>query len=1460
MKKTFTLLTILFLCSGWAIAQTKARYQDPLRFDPNRKSIKLTDLVPQKSIAFFEDFTGANIPQGWQNIGTGTPGYSWEHAGVQFNFVFIDSDAYPGNNVAGRLITPPIDCSEMSTVILGMNHFYRHLTQSTAIIRVSSDGENFEDAFVFSGNVGDGSYPYQEYDISEYAAGRPIVYIEFFYDDGNSWAWYWDIDQLIVFEPTDAPSCAQTPTPADQADYVSLNPTLSWSPLPGGVVTGYNLYFGTTNPPPFLADAGSETSFAPGPLDFGTTYYWQVKPYNEGGEAEGCEVWSFTTGPEEILVSQFPFFTGFDSRAERWGWSGQASNAGDDARPWTFATSTNIGSVSPPVFVGVFYHEAFPKDEWLFSVPFYFEAGSTYEIKFYVRAPGWAGVAERLKLHVADEANAESMLSTPSVYDNNNQIIAAWTQMTAFFSPQESGEYFLGWHAYSPADLDYIAIDNVTIEVAPDCVTPADPTASGITANSAILSWTGTASTYNVEWGTTGFAQGTGTLVEGVSSPYLLEGLGQATAYQFYVQAVCNGDVSDWAGPVGFTTQLAVTPPYSQGFPTTTAPEGWTTTGWTIGTTVAIPPIDGNYIRRNLWSNTPTSSLTTVNIGEIEQGMVLSFVYALANFGSPYAPPAEGSGDFVVYVSTDYGVNYTEVETFENNAIAGWQAVQIDLDAFTGEIIKIRITGNRYDGDYFLAFDNFYVGIPPTCLTPSLLTATQVTTTTALLGWTPGGDETSWNIEWGPTGFEQGSGTLVAGVDNPYLLEGLEQATTYQFYVQAVCNGDLSEWAGPVGFTTQLAVPPPYSQGFPTTTIPDGWTTTGWIIGTTAAIPPIDGNYLRRNLYGTGANATGTFSTVNIGPIETGMVLSFDFNLANWSSPYAPPEVGTGDFVVYISTDFGINYTEVETMENNAIAGWQSYSTSLEAFAGEIIKIRIIGNRYDGDYFLAFDNFFVGIPPTCLIPSLLTATQVTTTTALLGWTPGGDETSWNIEWGPAGFEQGSGALVEGVDNPYLLEGLEQATAYQFYVQAVCNGDLSEWAGPVGFTTQLAVPPPYSQGFSTTTIPDGWTTTGWIIGTTAAIPPIDGNYLRRNLYGTGTNATGTFSTVNIGPIETGMVLSFDYNLANWSSPHASPAEGSGDFVVYVSTDYGVNYTEVETFMNNAIAGWQAVQIDLDAFAGEIIKIKITGNRYDGDYWLAFDNFFVGEATTEDIVIDLKVILEGAYSPAKDALMHTQLNQNGFLPLSQPYAPNLPYYGNNNPLWYYQGDESVTEMPVNVVDWVLVELRDAPLASQAYNNTVVARQAALLLNTGQIVNTEGELLVFDAEVQDNLFVVVYHRNHLAVMSAEALTEVDGIYSWDFTTAAEKAFTTADKAAYLAGHKLLPGGLFGMFGGDGDGNGQIQNQDKNAVWNPAAGLSGYLGGDFDLNAQVNNPDKNNIWNPNGGMGSAVPGNPPK
>jgi len=239
-----------------------------------------------------------------------------------------------------------------------------------------------------------------------------------------------------------------------------------------------------------------------------------------------------------------------------------------------------------------------------------------------------------------------------------------------------------------------------------------------------------------------------------------------------------------------------------------------------------------------------------------------------------------------------------------------------------------------------------------------------------------------------------------------------------------------------------------------------------------------------------------------------------------------------------------------------------------------------------------------------------------------------------------------------------------------------------------------------------------------------------------------------------------------------------------------------------------------------------------------------SYYYGE--TEDYLVfiknqlALKVNLEGPFSGLE---MQSMLNSNGYIPTSQPY---------NTPPWNYNGTENVAAIPNNeIVDWVLVELRETSGgATTACPSTSIYTKAAFLKKDGSIVDIDGiSNLSTGGSNLNNLFAVIWHRNHLGIMSSVPLMKTGGLYNYDYT------YSSSQVHGGSLGHKQLVPGIWGMISGDGDANGNVNNGDKVDVWRPQSGSSGYKSGDFSLNGQVDNADKITYWTPNTGRSSQIP-----
>ncbi|HEY1203765.1 MAG: glycoside hydrolase family 44 protein [Bryobacteraceae bacterium] len=100
-----------------------------------------------------------------------------------------------------------------------------------------------------------------------------------------------------------APQAPVLTSPANGATDLTIPLTLSWQAASGAA--SYNVYFGTTSPPPLLGQT-TLTAFNPGALTLGATYYWSVAAVNSGGSTSSA-IWSFQTTSSSTGVTGLEF-------------------------------------------------------------------------------------------------------------------------------------------------------------------------------------------------------------------------------------------------------------------------------------------------------------------------------------------------------------------------------------------------------------------------------------------------------------------------------------------------------------------------------------------------------------------------------------------------------------------------------------------------------------------------------------------------------------------------------------------------------------------------------------------------------------------------------------------------------------------------------------------------------------------------------------------------------------------------------------------------------------------------------------------------------------------------------------------------------------------------------------------------------------------------------------------------
>ena len=313
----------------------------------------------------------------------------------------------------------------------------------------------------------------------------------------------------------------------------------------------------------------------------------------------------------------------------------------------------------------------------------------------------------------------------------------------------------------------------------------------------------------------------------------------------------------------------------------------------------------------------------------------------------------------------------------------------------------------------------------PTCTRPSALTTSTVTINSVSLAWTqplnPNGTRaTAWQYLALPCGTAAPTASTVGWLSaptNPFIATGLIPGKCYDFYVRASCSStDTSAWSLPKSASTL-----PGCGGF--------FTDAGGTIANYANSSNITNTICPIN---TGDQVTVTFTSFST-QLSTDLLKIYDGNsvatgtlLGTFSGTTIPGPITASGPTGCLTFVFTSNATTNST-------GWESNITCLPA-------------------------------PTCTKPKTLTVTQITQSTALLGWTQlanpdGSSASAWQVLALPCGSPAPTAASIGWLNansNPFYITGLNSATCYEYYVRAVCSPtDSSFIVGPKSFNTLIA---------------------------------------------------------------------------------------------------------------------------------------------------------------------------------------------------------------------------------------------------------------------------------------------------------------------------------------------------------------------------------------------------------------------
>ncbi len=585
-------------------------------------------------------------------------------------------------------------------------------------------------------------------------------------------------------------------------------------------------------------------------------------------------------------------------------------------------------------------------------------------------------------------------------------------------------------------------------------------------------------------------------------------------------------------------------------------------TGTTTTTSTGSDPIDGYYesFRYQVVytaaelsaSMTPYDEITALGFsiaGDYAGGNLIGYTIKMGHTSATNAATHNSSPTVVVKNPFNYNPTVTsagvfDMISFDSNFV--WNGVDNILveicsdgpNAYVSPYGQVRMTtmtsgsrNYRVDGGVSCNVNtsttngnrpniqfNYIEGTPPSCLSPNALNVNNISSSSATLGWTENGSASLWNIEYGITGFTQGSGTLMSGVTNPQSLSGLSPNTVYQFYVQSDCGGSQSTWSGPYSFTTPcVPYTIPYFEGFES-----GYTHNATVAGCLSQASVTGTGVWTINSTNTDYNRTPRTGSYNATLVYSNEDWIFiPIQLVGGTS-YRVSLYARQDGATIADSNMAISYgtaNNAASMTNSVVASTGIINGNYQEVFGDFTPstsgtyyVGIKGYMNGTPWYISLDDISIVESPTCLNPTGIVASNITSNSVDLSWTDGSGGLQFDYEYAiqapGTGIPTGAGAPID--DVTVLGEGfdingnpLTANTLYEVYVRSVCGGgDFSTWSGPITFRTLCDAVGSINENFDSVTTP--------------ALPDCWGKILRGTTLSTFATVTTTGTTLNSAP--------------------------------------------------------------------------------------------------------------------------------------------------------------------------------------------------------------------------------------------------------------------------------------------------------------------------------------------------------
>ncbi|MFZ4058226.1 MAG: GEVED domain-containing protein, partial [Ferruginibacter sp.] len=446
----------------------------------------------------------------------------------------------------------------------------------------------------------------------------------------------------------------------------------------------------------------------------------------------------------------------------------QNVNASNTWGTYSTPAAIIIGAPNSMVYT---YNSTVAADDWFYTQGLNLTAGVSYRLSFKWKSN--PGFPESFEVKYGSGSNAASM-TAGTLYTNASAGNSTAQTQTADFIPSASGVYYIGFHCNSAADLDFLAIDDITVDLSPSCANPtglsALPTGTGTTAD---LAWVapGLGSPTGYEWAVNASATppASGTLTTGTTAN--ATGLTAGSTYYLHVRTECGtGTYSSWS-TILFSTvvndEACGAIPLTLGGPASCA-------NTTTATSIADPTLPGACSSPNntLWySYTPSTTGTAIVRTEIPSGSSNGLSGWLAIYTATGTCPSLTLTALAGSACQSFGPTAGDVDSLTTPVLTAGTTYYFMIDGVAGDV-----------GDFCINI----IAPPaaPTCTTnisPADGATGVVISPAPSITWNAAANATSYDVYFGTVNPPT---TLIGNIAATTVqITGLQYDSTYYWYI-----------------------------------------------------------------------------------------------------------------------------------------------------------------------------------------------------------------------------------------------------------------------------------------------------------------------------------------------------------------------------------------------------------------------------------------------------------------------------------------------------------------------------------------------------------------------------------------------------------------------------------------------------------------------------------------------------